>query len=199
MFNLFCFLLTIHCYIPILNMVFSITKYATAFSTDWFVCLFCFFKVSGNSVFSSNQSVKYLSRLSDTRPYELLHFEWKKKKASEIVRCDRIAVFETVHKSDKKDFWTGQMINLSSATSIIIQKEWNLMKEIIFTQNIFQHHIAFCICRAIYFHRIVESHTCDTSRIIQEPPGNGARLPHSRKWNRISRMWKYKNKFYYFF
>ena len=35
-------------------------------------------------------------------------------------------------------------------------------------------------------------HTCEPSRIIWEPPGNGARLPHSWEWDRISRMWKKK-------
>ena len=37
-------------------------------------------------------------------------------------------------------------------------------------------------------------HTCEPSRIIREPPGNAARLPHSQEWDRTSRMWKYKKK-----
>ena len=35
------------------------------------------------------------------------------------------------------------------------------------------------------------SHTCEPSRIIRKPPGNAARLPHSREWDRTSWMWKY--------
>ena len=44
-------------------------------------------------------------------------------------------------------------------------------------------------------------HTCEPSRIIREPPENAARLPHSREWDRTSRMWKYKKKknFFFFF
>ena len=35
--------------------------------------------------------------------------------------------------------------------------------------------------------------------IIREPPGNVAWLPHSREWDRTSRMWKYKKKKNFFF
>ena len=41
--------------------------------------------------------------------------------------------------------------------------------------------------------------TCEPSRIIREPPGNAAQLPHSREWDRTSRMWKYKKKKNIFF
>ena len=42
-------------------------------------------------------------------------------------------------------------------------------------------------------------HTCEPSRIIREPPGTAARLPHSWEWDRTSRMWKYKKKIFFFF
>ena len=41
---------------------------------------------------------------------------------------------------------------------------------------------------------MITMHTCEPSRIIREPPGNAAQLPHSREWDRTSRMWKYKKK-----
>ena len=46
-------------------------------------------------------------------------------------------------------------------------------------------------------------HTCEPSRIIREPPRNGARHPHSYEWDRTSQMWKSKKKkkkkFFFFF
>ena len=77
-----------------------------------------------------------------------------------------------------------------------------------------EHKISSCyfysgaiLCFSFIFILILEKlgskHTCEPSRIIQEPPGNAAWLPHSREWDRTSRIWKYqkkkKNFFFFFF
>ena len=108
---------------------------------------------------------------------------------------------------------SGQQLQLCVRSSDLVKMKWQAncsfsLGTIIQTFQVFPMYCKFlseprhektCLCHMWTTKAQISLHTCEPSRIIREPPGNASRLPHSREWDRTSRMWKYKKKIFFFF